>query len=200
MHILHLALAHVFHTCKNSGSSWLVWIGIWTTDHLFQIWQHHRALSVFHLPTDTPCPNGDKACFSNINVKSSTSCALTGYLSLMFTDMWTEAITFKSSWEYRCYWYLGSVSVGVSGLVYETSCRGEETDLVVWGFGLGLCWAFFDEGAVVQVPLQVLSDDGAQEAEGLHSVHWGFTQGDGGRWSCVLPKIHNHICLDSVEQ
>jgi len=40
----------------------------------------------------------------------------------------------------------------------------------------------------VQLPLQVLGDDGAQEAEGLHNVHWGFTQGDGGRWGCTLPN------------
>ena len=60
---------------------------------------------------------------------------------------------------------------------------------------------FFDEGADVKLPLQVLGDDGAQEADGLHNVHWGFTQGDGGRWGCALLKIHNPLhCRDSVEQ
>jgi len=55
--------------------------------------------------------------------------------------------------------------------------------------------------ADIQLPLQVLGDDGVQEAEGLHNVHWGFTQGDEGRWGCTLSKIHNHLhCLDSVEQ
>jgi len=31
------------------------------------------------------------------------------------------------------------------------------------------------------------------------SVHWGVTQGDGGRWSWVLPEVYYHLhCLESV--
>ena len=33
------------------------------------------------------------------------------------------------------------------------------------------------EGADVQLPLEVLADDGSQETEGLYSVDWGATQG-----------------------
>ena len=40
----------------------------------------------------------------------------------------------------------------------------------------------FGEGADVQPPLEVLGDDGAQKAEGLRSVDWGVSQGDGGGW------------------
>ena len=40
---------------------------------------------------------------------------------------------------------------------------------------------FLDEGADVQLPLEVLGDDGSQKAEGLHSVNCGVTEGDGGR-------------------
>ena len=39
---------------------------------------------------------------------------------------------------------------------------------------------FFDEGAAVLLPFEVLGDDGAQEAERLHSSDWGVTQSDGG--------------------
>ena len=42
---------------------------------------------------------------------------------------------------------------------------------------------FLDEGADVQLPLEVLGDDGSQKAEGLHSVNCGVTEGDGGRCS-----------------
>ena len=45
---------------------------------------------------------------------------------------------------------------------------------------------FLGEGADVQFPLEVLGEDGAQEAEGLDSVDWGVTQGDGGEWDCIL--------------
>ena len=38
----------------------------------------------------------------------------------------------------------------------------------------------FGEGADVQLPLEVLGDDGPQEAEGLCSVDWGVSKGDGG--------------------
>ena len=38
---------------------------------------------------------------------------------------------------------------------------------------------FLDEGADVQLPLEVLGDDGSQKAEGLHSVNCGVTEGDG---------------------
>ncbi len=31
----------------------------------------------------------------------------------------------------------------------------------------------------VQLSLEVLGGDGPQEAEGLHSVNWGITQGEG---------------------
>jgi len=37
--------------------------------------------------------------------------------------------------------------------------------------------SLFGGGADVQLPLEVLGDDGAQEAEGLHSVNGGVTQG-----------------------
>jgi len=50
------------------------------------------------------------------------------------------------------------------------------------------------DGADVQLPLEVLGDGGAQEMKGLHSVNWGVTQGDGGRWGWVF--LH---CLESVE-
>ncbi len=55
---------------------------------------------------------------------------------------------------------------------------------------------FFGEGADVQLPLEVLGYDGPQEEEGVHSVYWGVTQGDGGGWGCVPPVVHNHLhCL-----
>jgi len=54
-------------------------------------------------------------------------------------------------------------------------------------------------GADVQLPLEVLGDDGAQEAVGLHSVNGGVTQGERGWWGCVLSEVHNHLhCLQSV--
>ncbi len=55
---------------------------------------------------------------------------------------------------------------------------------------------FFDEGADVQLPLEVLGDDGPQEVEGVHSVEWGVTQSDWGGWGWFLPEIHNSLhCL-----
>ena len=45
---------------------------------------------------------------------------------------------------------------------------------------------FLGEGADVQLPLEVLGNDGTQEAEGLHRVNWGVTQDDEGEW--VLPQ------------
>ena len=38
---------------------------------------------------------------------------------------------------------------------------------------------FFDQGFDVQIPFEVLGDDGTQEAVGLHRVDWGATQDDG---------------------
>ncbi|KAF7651031.1 hypothetical protein LDENG_00117000, partial [Lucifuga dentata] len=59
---------------------------------------------------------------------------------------------------------------------------------------------FLGEGADGQLPLEVLCDDGAQEAEVLHSVDCGVTQDDGGGWGWVLPEVHCHLhCLYSVE-
>ncbi len=59
---------------------------------------------------------------------------------------------------------------------------------------------FFREEADVQVPLEVLGDDGPQEAEGLHSVNWGVTHGDRGGCGWVPPVVHNHLhSLQSVE-
>src|SRR4029434_6545525 len=56
------------------------------------------------------------------------------------------------------------------------------------------------EGADVQLPLEVLGDDGAQKAEGLRSVDWGITQGDGVGRGWVLPEIDNHLhCFQRVE-
>ena len=52
---------------------------------------------------------------------------------------------------------------------------------------------FSDEGADVQLPHEVLGDDGAQGPEGLHSVDWGVTQGDWVWWVCILPEVHNHL-------
>ena len=40
----------------------------------------------------------------------------------------------------------------------------------------------FCEDVDVQPPLEDLADGGAQESEGLHNVHWGVVQGDGGGW------------------
>ena len=58
----------------------------------------------------------------------------------------------------------------------------------------------FDEGADVELPLEVLGDDGAQEAEGLRSVNWGVSQGDGAEWGWVLSEIYNHLhCFQSIE-
>src|SRR4029434_5396153 len=46
----------------------------------------------------------------------------------------------------------------------------------------------------------VLGDDGAQEADGLHTVNWGVTQGDGVGRGWVLPEIDNHLhCFQRVE-
>ena len=54
----------------------------------------------------------------------------------------------------------------------------------------------FGDAADVLPPLEVLADDCAQEAEGLHGDDWGVTQGDGGGWGCVPPEVHNHLhCL-----
>ena len=54
----------------------------------------------------------------------------------------------------------------------------------------------FGDAADVLLPLEVLADDCAQEAEGLHGDDWGVTQGDGGGWGCVPPEVHNHLhCL-----
>ena len=39
---------------------------------------------------------------------------------------------------------------------------------------------FLDEGADVQLPLEILGNDSSQEAERLHSVNCGVTEGDGG--------------------
>ena len=59
---------------------------------------------------------------------------------------------------------------------------------------------FLCEGADVQFPLEVLGEDSAQEAEGLHSVDWGVIQGDGDEWGCILPEVHNHLhCLKRIE-
>src|SRR4029434_7252880 len=45
-----------------------------------------------------------------------------------------------------------------------------------------------------------MGDDGAEEADGLHTVNWGVTQGDGGGWGWVLPEIYNHLhCFQRVE-
>ena len=56
---------------------------------------------------------------------------------------------------------------------------------------------FFDEGADVHLQLEVTGHEGSQEAEGLHSVYWGVTQGD---WGWVLPVVNNHLhCLKSIE-
>ena len=38
-----------------------------------------------------------------------------------------------------------------------------------------------------------MSDDDAQEAEGLYRIDLGVTQGDGGGWGWVLPVVHNHL-------
>src|SRR4029434_5890935 len=55
------------------------------------------------------------------------------------------------------------------------------------------------EGADVQLPLEVLGDDGAQKAEGLRSVDWGVSQGDGGGRGWVLSKVYNHLhCFQSI--
>ncbi len=45
----------------------------------------------------------------------------------------------------------------------------------------------------VQLPLEVLGYDGPQDAEGLHSVNWGVTQGDGGKWGWVPLVVYNHL-------
>ena len=50
---------------------------------------------------------------------------------------------------------------------------------------------FLGEGADVQFPLEVLGEDSAQEAEGLHSVDWEVTQGDRAEWGWALSEIHN---------
>ena len=58
----------------------------------------------------------------------------------------------------------------------------------------------FCEDADVQPPLEVLADGGAQESEGLHNVHWGVVQGDGGGWGWVPSEVHNHLyCLQGIE-
>ncbi len=55
---------------------------------------------------------------------------------------------------------------------------------------------FLGEGANIQFPIRVLGNDCDQEAEGVYSVDWGVTQGNGVGWGCVLPVIHNHLyCL-----
>ena len=45
----------------------------------------------------------------------------------------------------------------------------------------------FGDTADVLLPLEVLADDCAQEAEGLCGVDWGVTQGDGGGWGHKVP-------------
>src|SRR4029434_5956610 len=58
----------------------------------------------------------------------------------------------------------------------------------------------FGEGADVQPPLEVLGDDGAQEAEGLCRVDWGVTQGDGGGWGWGPSEVYDHLnCSQSVK-
>lgn len=43
-------------------------------------------------------------------------------------------------------------------------------------------YSFVQECDDVQLPLELLGDDGAQGGEVLHSVNWGVIQGDGGGW------------------
>ena len=61
----------------------------------------------------------------------------------------------------------------------------------------------FGEGADVQLPLEVLGDDGAVKAEGLRSVDWGVSQGDGIGWgwvlcSCCVGRCCVHAVLEGV--
>lgn len=49
-----------------------------------------------------------------------------------------------------------------------------------------ICYSFTSEVADVQHPCEVLGDDRSQEAERLHKLNWGVTQGDGGRWGWLL--------------
>ena len=61
--------------------------------------------------------------------------------------------------------------------------------------------SYFGEGADVQLPLEVLGDDGAQKAEGLRSVDWGVSQGDGGGEDGLDDagvEVHHH-CLWQVK-
>ena len=48
---------------------------------------------------------------------------------------------------------------------------------------------FLGERADVQFPLEVLGEDNAQEAKGLHSVDWEVAQGDGAECGRVFPEV-----------
>ncbi|MEQ2311490.1 hypothetical protein AMECASPLE_020593 [Ameca splendens] len=56
------------------------------------------------------------------------------------------------------------------------------------------------EGDDVQLPLKILSDDGAQESKGVHNSDWRVTQDDGGGWGCALSEVLDHFhCFQSDE-
>ena len=56
------------------------------------------------------------------------------------------------------------------------------------------------DGADVLLPLEVLADDGSQEAEGLHRGHRGVTEDDRGEGGWGLPEVHCHLhCLQSIK-
>lgn len=59
-----------------------------------------------------------------------------------------------------------------------------------------------DKGADGRLPLEVLGDGGAQETEGVHNGDGGggVHQGEGRRWGCDSPEVHDHLhCLLGVQ-
>lgn len=52
---------------------------------------------------------------------------------------------------------------------------------------------YLEEEADIQPPLEVLSDDGPQEMEMIHSVDSGVTQGDEGVWVWAIPEVLHHL-------
>uniref|UniRef100_A0A3B3H9U6 Peptidase S1 domain-containing protein n=1 Tax=Oryzias latipes TaxID=8090 RepID=A0A3B3H9U6_ORYLA len=88
-------------------------------------------------------------------------------------------------------WINTQITSNQPGFIAFTS-NGTDSDLSVSCPGV--------DGADVLLPLEVLADDGSQEAEGLHRGHRGVTEDDRGEGGWGLPEVHCHLhCLQSIK-